>query len=137
MESTLYILSIERAKDIDLEKVKRLILVDTRQRSRIGRFASLVDSGHAEIHVYDHHPGSDDDIRGDLEVVSEVGSTVTILTREMRSRGIEPNAEEATVLALGIYEDTGSFSFSSTTPDDSRQPRGSSAREPMSTSSRT
>lgn len=118
MESTLYILAIERAKDIDLEKVERLILVDTRQRSRIGRFASLVGNGRTEIHVYDHHPESEDDIKGDIEVIEEVGSTVTILTREMRNREIEPNAEEATVLALGIYEDTGSFSFSSTTPDD-------------------
>ena len=42
------ILSIERAKDIDLEIVKRLILVDTRQRAELGRFVSLVDSGRAE-----------------------------------------------------------------------------------------
>ncbi|MEJ2716125.1 MAG: CBS domain-containing protein, partial [Deltaproteobacteria bacterium] len=118
MESTLYILSIERAKDIDLEKVDRLILVDTRQKSRIGRFASLADSSGVRIHVYDHHPDSDDDVKGDMEIVRDVGSTVAILVPEIRNRGIEINAEEATVLALGIYEDTGSFTFSSTTPAD-------------------
>ncbi len=118
MESTLYILDIDRAKDIDLEKVSRLILVDTRQKSRIGRFASLAESDRVELHVYDHHPDSDDDIRGHREVVREVGSTATILIGELRNRGIELNAEEATVLALGIYEDTGSFPFSSTTPED-------------------
>jgi len=118
MESTLYILSIERAKDIDLDKVDRLILVDTRQRSRIGRFASVADSGQAEIHIYDHHPDSEDDIKGDIEFVIEVGATATLLIGKIRERGIELNSEEATVLALGIYEDTGSFSFSSTTPAD-------------------
>ena len=118
MDSTLYILSIERAKDIDLSKVDRLILVDTRQKSRIGRFATLADSGNVEIHVYDHHPDSDDDVKGHIEVVREVGATVTLLIQELRNRGIELNAEEATVLALGIYEDTGSFTFSSTTEDD-------------------
>ncbi|MDQ1240108.1 MAG: hypothetical protein QG577_2294 [Thermodesulfobacteriota bacterium] len=114
MESTLYILSIERAKDIPLEKIDRLILVDTRQKSRIGRFAQIVGSGETEIHIYDHHPDAEDDITGSLEVVEEVGATVTLLIREIRNRGIELTAEEATVLALGIYEDTGSFTFPST-----------------------
>jgi tRNA nucleotidyltransferase (CCA-adding enzyme) len=118
IDSTLYILSIERAKDIDLTKVDRLILVDTRQKTRIGRFAALAESGAVEIHIYDHHPDSDDDVKGDVETVREVGATVTILIQELRNRGIELNAEEATVLALGIYEDTGSFTFSSTTKDD-------------------
>ncbi|MFH1114403.1 MAG: CBS domain-containing protein [Pseudomonadota bacterium] len=118
IESTLYILSIERAKDIDLDEVTRLIMVDTRQKSRIGRFADLVDSKDVEIHVYDHHPDSEDDVKGRVEVIKQVGATVTILIQEIRERGIELNAEEATVLALGIYEDTGSFAFSSTTPQD-------------------
>ncbi len=118
IESTLYILSIERAKDIDLDEVTRLILVDTRQKSRIGRFSSIVDSKEVEIHIYDHHPDSEDDVKGQKEVIREVGATVTILIDEIRQRGIELNAEEATVLALGIYEDTGSFAFSSTTPKD-------------------
>ena len=118
MESTLYILSIERAKDIDLSKVDRLILVDTRQRSRIGRFSELGNYPNVEIHVFDHHPDSDDDLKAHKETIREVGATVTILINEIRAKGIEITAEEATVLALGIYEDTGSFSFSSTTPHD-------------------
>lgn len=118
IESTLYILSIERAKDIDLDRVTRLILVDTRQKSRIGRFASVAESRNVEIHIYDHHPDSEDDVKGDLEVVRETGAAVTILIEEIRRRGIDLNAEEATVLALGLYEDTGSFAFSSTTPQD-------------------
>jgi len=118
MESTLYILSIERARDIDLDKVHKLILVDTRQKSRIGRFSELVESGNAEIHIYDHHPESEDDVKGRVEFVSPLGSTVSLLVKLIREKNIEINAEEATVLALGIYEDTGSFTFSSTTSQD-------------------
>ncbi len=118
IESTMYILSIERAKDIDLDQVRRLILVDTRQKSRIGRFAEVAEKGNAEIHIFDHHPSSPDDIKGDLEIIDQVGATVTILVREIRERGIELNSEEATALALGIYEDTGSFKYSSTTAED-------------------
>lgn len=118
MESTLYILSIERVKDLDFAKVKKLILVDTRQRSRIGKFSELCDSDKVDVHVYDHHPDSEEDIRGKVEIVRRVGSTVTLFVKLFQERGIEVNAEEATVLALGIYEDTGSFTFSSTTPED-------------------
>ena len=118
IESTLYILSIERAKDIDLDRIQRLILVDTRQKSRIGRFAAIADSESVDVHIYDHHPSSDDDVKGNAELIEEVGATVTLLIREIRSRGIELNAEEATILALGIYEDTGSFTFPSTTRED-------------------
>lgn len=118
IESTMYILSIERAKDIDLTKVRRLILVDTRQRSRIGRFAELADSSDVQIHIYDHHPDSADDVKGHLEIVEQIGATVTILLREIRKQGLVLSAEEATALALGIYEDTGSFKYSSTTAED-------------------
>lgn len=118
MESTLYILSIERVKDLDFNKVKRLILVDTRQRSRIGRFSELCDSEGVEVHLYDHHPNSSDDVKGDFEIIQPVGSTVTLFINLFRKKKIQVNAEEATILALGIYEDTGSFTFSSTTPKD-------------------
>lgn len=120
IESAMYILAIKRAKDIDLEKVKRLILVDTRQKSRIGRFAAIAESPSVEVHVYDHHPDSGEDIRGSVELIREAGATVTLLVEQLQTRGIELNAEEATILALGIYEDTGSFHFSSTTPADFR-----------------
>jgi tRNA nucleotidyltransferase (CCA-adding enzyme) len=118
MESSLYILSIERAKDIDLDKVERLILVDTRQSGRIGRFAEIADPAKVDIHIYDHHPASDEDVKGRIEVVEEIGATVSILIREIRKRGLEVNSEEATIMALGIYEDTGQFTFSSTTARD-------------------
>jgi tRNA nucleotidyltransferase (CCA-adding enzyme) len=118
MESSLYILSIERAKDIDLEKVDRLILVDTRQSGRIGRFSEIAKSDKVDIHIYDHHPASDEDVKGRVEVIEQVGATVTMLVREIRKRGLELNAEEATIMALGIYEDTGQFTFPSTTAHD-------------------
>ena len=118
MESTLYILSIERVKDLDLSTVERLILVDTRQKSRIGRLSEICDSPKVDVHIYDHHPDSEEDIRGRVEVIRNVGATVTLFVNLFRERGIAVNAEEATVMALGIYEDTGSFTFSSTTPED-------------------
>ena len=118
MESSLYILSIERVKDLDFDSIHRIILVDTRQKSRIGQLGPICDRPDVDVHVYDHHPASDEDIRGSVEVIKPYGATVSIFIEMLRQRGFHLNAEEATILSLGIYEDTGSFTFSSTTPND-------------------
>src|SRR4030042_210978 len=118
IHSTLYAFEVERVKNIDLQGVERLILVDTRQISRIGKFSELVSRPGLEIHIYDHHPPSSDDLHGSLEVVSEVGATVTILLDVLQQKGIEITPDEATVMLLGIYEDTGNLTFSSAREED-------------------
>jgi tRNA nucleotidyltransferase (CCA-adding enzyme) len=120
LHSTSYLFDFTKIKHLDFNRIKRLILVDTRQKSRIGRFANLAQRPDVEIHIYDHHHDSDEDIRGRVEVVREVGATTTILTELIRERGIPLSADEATIMCLGIHEDTGSFTFSSTRPDDYR-----------------
>ncbi len=120
LHSTSYLFNFAKTKQIDFARIKRLILVDTRQKSRIGRFAEVVDRGDVEIHIYDHHPDSDDDVRGDLEIIRKIGSTTALLTSLVRGKGIHISPDEATVMCMGIHEDTGSFTFSSTTPEDYR-----------------
>ena len=118
IHSTLYAFEVERMKNIDLQEVKRLILVDTRQISRIGKFSEVVSNSDVEIHIYDHHPPSSDDLHGSLEVVSEVGATTTLLLGLLREKGMEITPDEATVMLLGIYEDTGNLTFPSTKEED-------------------
>ncbi len=118
IRSTVYIYGFKRLRDIDLEKVTRLILVDTRQSSRIGKFIDILNKPGLEVHVYDHHPDAEDDVRANVSVVKNFGSTVTLFSKLFLERGIEVSAEEATIMSLGVFEDTGSFTFKSTTPED-------------------
>ncbi len=118
IHSTLYSFEAERIKNIDLQEVRRLILVDTRQISRIGKFAELLSRPDLEVHIYDHHPPSPEDLHGSLEVISEVGATVTLLLGILEKRGVEITPDEATLMMLGIYEDTGNLTFSSTKEED-------------------
>lgn len=115
-----YLFDFTKLKGLDLDRIQRLILVDTRQGSRIGKFQEVAARPGVEIHVYDHHPKAEDDVRGTVEVIRPVGATVTLLTHILRERGVPISPEEATILILGIFEDTGSFTFSSTTPEDFR-----------------
>ncbi len=118
IHSLSYLFSFTRTRQIDFDAVERLILVDTRQRDRIGKFSEILDKKGLDIHIYDHHPASNNDIKGSMEVIKSLGSTTTILAQMLREKGIKLNSDEATVMLLGIHEDTGSFTFSSTTPDD-------------------
>ncbi|MGQ9508462.1 MAG: CBS domain-containing protein [Thermodesulfobacteriota bacterium] len=118
IHSTLYALEIEKVKHINLRDLKRLILVDTRQVGRIGRFSEILSKPDLEIHIYDHHPPSSEDIHGSLEVISEVGATVTLLLDILKREGVEITADEATIMLLGIYEDTGNLTFPSTKEED-------------------
>ena len=120
IHSTLYALEVEKVKHINLQEIRRLILVDTRQVSRIGRFSEIVSKPELEIHIYDHHPPSSEDLHGSLEVISEVGATVTLLLEILQQKGIEITADEATIMLLGIYEDTGNLTFPSTREEDFR-----------------
>jgi tRNA nucleotidyltransferase (CCA-adding enzyme) len=118
IHSALYAFEVERIKNIDLQEVKRLILVDTRQISRIGKFSEVLSKPGLDIHIYDHHPPSSEDLHGSLEVISEVGATVTLLLDILQEEGIDITADEATVMMLGIYEDTGNLTFPSTREED-------------------
>lgn len=117
-KSSFHLFEIEKVKNIKMDKVERLILVDIRHAARIGKFADIINRPGLDIHIYDHHPKSPDDIHGSVEVTHAYGATTTILTLIIKQRNIPLTPEEATVLMLGIYEDTGSLMFSSTTAED-------------------
>ncbi|MFH0724758.1 MAG: CBS domain-containing protein [Pseudomonadota bacterium] len=118
IKSMVYLYNIIEIKDIDLDRIKLLVLVDTRQPGRIGSLTSVLNKPGVKIHIYDHHPNMAGDIRADLEVIRPTGSTVSILVAILKEKQIDITPEEATILSLGIYEDTGSFTFSSTTQAD-------------------
>ncbi len=109
-----------RQKDVDPAEVTRVILCDIRQRDRIGIVASWLEANpEIEVWAYDHHPPSTSDlaVTGGL-VDPEAGSTSTLMVEELRRRGLVATAEEADLLLLGIYEDTGSLTYATTSPRD-------------------
>ncbi len=118
IDSMIYLFNMVDIKTIDTRVVTRLVLVDTRQPHRIGNLEKLLSRSNLEIHIYDHHPSDEDEVRADYLLSSKTGANVTILIEKIIEKGIEITPDEATVMCLGIYEDTGSFSFTSTTERD-------------------
>nr|WP_321466217.1 CBS domain-containing protein [uncultured Desulfobulbus sp.] len=112
------IYEFKKIKHIDPSRIRRLIVVDTRQADRLGELAGCLNNPHLAIHLYDHHPNGPEDLHGELEVIRPFGSTTTLFVQLFQERNITPSPDEATLMALGIYEDTGSFLHSSTRPED-------------------
>ncbi|KPK30695.1 MAG: hypothetical protein AMK70_13700, partial [Nitrospira bacterium SG8_35_1] len=108
----------KKLKDINLKDITRLILVDVKNPDRIGKFSEIIGNKGLAIHIYDHHPFSEEDIRGQKEVIEPVGATTTIFTDMLQKNRRKISPAEATILMLGIYEETGSLIFSSTTVRD-------------------
>ena len=95
--------------------IERLTLVDTQSAPSVKGM-----SGQTKIFVIDHHPLSESIDPSWSTHVEEVGATVTLLIEEIVDRGLEIDYTTATLLLLGIYEDTGSLTYASTTVRDLR-----------------
>lgn len=106
------------AADLRWEDFDRLVLVDTRQRSRVGHVAPLLERPGVCIEAWDHHPDSPDDIAADAVHLAQVGAVTSLLVQNLESQNVRLSGDEATLLGLGIYGDTGSFTYSSTTAED-------------------
>ena len=113
-----YLPPLTRAKDIDLDAITRLIIVDCQQASRIGRFAEIIGRPGLEVDVYDHHPILETSIQPTGGIIRPCGAVSTIMAGLLKERGITLTTEEATQVMLGIHEDTGRLLFVPTTPDD-------------------
>ncbi|MDR2354122.1 MAG: CBS domain-containing protein [Deltaproteobacteria bacterium] len=113
-------LTVVKPKDIDFTGVERLIVVDTRCADRLGVVGLVLENPGLEIHLYDHHPDNSKDLLGTQTLVQDVGANVTLLTELIIAKNLTLDPQEATMLALGLYEDTGNFTYSSTTTRDLR-----------------
>jgi len=114
-----YAYPFKKLKDIDPAQIGKLIVVDTRQKGRIGAFAEVAARPGVEVVVFDHHPASSDDLENPARLeLAEVGAVVTLMVEKLRQQGIRLPADEATVMMIGLYKDTGSLTFRDTTTRD-------------------
>jgi len=102
-------------RDLPSSKVESVTLVDTQS------LVTLKGMGKkTSVRVVDHHP-----LRSGLPdtwqlTIEDVGATTTMLIESMQVHNGHLTSMQATLLLLGIYEDTGSLTYSRTTPRDVR-----------------
>jgi tRNA nucleotidyltransferase (CCA-adding enzyme) len=99
--------------DLPKEPVESICLVDTQSMVTVRGVGA-----ETTVHIVDHHP-----IRGDIQsnwtiTTEDVGATTTIFVEDLQQQNCELSMIQATTLLLGIYEDTGSLTYTRTTARD-------------------
>jgi len=113
-----HFMHIIQEKDLDWDEVSHVTIVDTAVLSRVGKSGECIRKRGIPFRVFDHHPVSPESLQGENVIIETYGACATILTRMIEERDLPLTPLEATLLVLGIYEDTGSFTFPTTTPED-------------------
>jgi tRNA nucleotidyltransferase (CCA-adding enzyme) len=99
--------------DLPSEPVESVCLVDTQSMASVRGVGA-----DTRVHIVDHHPIRTD-ISPDWTISSEdVGATTTIFVEDLQERDEDLNMIHATTLLLGIYEDTGSLTYTRTSARD-------------------
>lgn len=102
-------------RELSGEKIDHLILVDTQ---RIAPLTGMTSD--TPRHIIDHHRQEIEEGKGITFEGETVGATVTLLTEKIREQGITLGGLGASLLLMGIYEDTGSLLYTMATARDAR-----------------
>jgi tRNA nucleotidyltransferase (CCA-adding enzyme) len=100
-------------EDFEPSKVERIILTDTSHRLDIKGIPANVPTVIIEHHPLDRELKKHETWAGEI-----VGAATTLLVERIREQAIPINSLEATLMALGIYADTGNFTYGGTTVRD-------------------
>ena len=100
-------------RDLTGEPIESVCLVDTQSMTSLKGMVSDL-----KVRIIDHHPLRND-VPEDWEtIIREIGATTTIFVSAIQERDIPLTPIQATLLLLGIYEDTGSLTYTRTTAED-------------------
>ncbi len=103
-------------KDLTLEHVDTLIVVDTHSWDRLEGLNSLKDREDLKTIIWDHHIQGD--IECDQKTICETGACISLLIKEIQKKNIFITPIQATLFLIGLYEDTGNLTFPSTLSQD-------------------
>ncbi len=106
-------LAFSRINDLPRGDIKEIVLVDTQSMVTLRGITR-----ETKVSVIDHHPRKSQEQADWSYEVHETGACTTVLVEKIIDADLRVSPEEATLLLLGIYEDTGSLSYPSTSARD-------------------
>ncbi len=99
--------------DIPGDPIQSVTLVDTQSLVTIKNLRK-----DAKVYIIDHHKQKADLPQDWKCTIEMLGATTTILVQLLKSQSLAITPLQATVMLLGIHEDTGSLTYASTTVED-------------------
>ncbi len=105
---------IER-RELPRRRITHILLVDTQAIAPLRGM-----DAHTQVQIIDHHQPAEPLPQGATFEGATVGATTTLLVEKLRERALSLTRVGASLLLMGIYEDTGSLSYLTTTPRDAQ-----------------
>jgi tRNA nucleotidyltransferase (CCA-adding enzyme) len=99
--------------EISFEATEKVVLVDFQDFSKIKPLQEELKKRPIDIEIYDHHP-HENPFHIKKCHIKPYGSTTTILYEILKKRKVTLHPIESTLFLIGVYEDTGALTFSST-----------------------
>jgi len=106
------------SKEIDVNEVTTLIVVDTNSWKRLEGVELLKTRDDLEVILIDHHVKGD--IEADVTTREETGANITLMIRELVRQKKLITPIQSSLFLMGLYEDTGNLTFPSTLAEDAR-----------------
>ncbi len=118
LKSSKHLFNIIFLNEIKNYHINRLVLVGTRKKTLLGDLQEIIKKNNFPVDIYDYHEKTVSDIKGNIDIHKKAGATATIMADILIKKDIPISPEEATILSLGIYENTDFFTLNSTTGND-------------------
>ncbi len=106
-------LKLVDTEELPGEPIESIVLVDTQSLVTLRNFKR-----DTPVLIIDHHVSKPDVPETWKKKIEKLGATTTILVHLIKEKGIRISPLEATVMLLGIHEDTGSLTYASTSTKD-------------------
>ncbi len=107
-----------RVRELRRARITEATVVDCSSWRRLGEVGELIAAAGCPVRVVDHHPEGADAIPSAEVLTAPVAATCTVVVGELQRRAVTPDPVTASLLLLGIYEDTGGLTYLDTTAAD-------------------
>ena len=109
---------------VDLDKIKHVYVVDCQNVERLDDLGKkLIVELHCPYTVFDHHqldPNGLGPKASSESIIKSAGACTSLIVEKLMNANVSLAAFEATLLAIGIYEDSGCLTYGGTTELDAR-----------------
>lgn len=112
-----------RLKELRRATMEAAWVADCSSLKRLGEVGEMIQRARCPVTVVDHHPMPEDPIPGASFLSGPpegAGATCTVVAWELQRRGLKPDPLTASLLLLGIYEDTGGLTYQDTRTADAQ-----------------
>ncbi|NOZ79193.1 MAG: CBS domain-containing protein [Acidobacteria bacterium] len=113
-----------KIREVRRTRLEHAVVVDTSHPGRLGEVWDLIQRDNCPVTIIDHHEPEPGGIEADEVFSGRTGAACTLVATLLEKRNMVPTPEEASLLLMGIYEDTGGLSYRETTPEDLRVAAG-------------